>query len=852
MIRLEAAGWRFPSAREAQGGPGSQEVAQTLPPSIGPVDLVVNDGEFVVLTGPTGCGKSTVLRLAAGLLQRHGRGQASGAVRVGGRDPATLVAGERVRTLGFVGQDPDDGVVCATCDAEVAFALESAGAGAEEIAARVPELLARVGLAGMGPRAPYALSGGQRQRLVIAAALSAGARVLLLDEPLSQLDPDGAREVLTLLRGLADEGVAVLCVEHRLELAMPLATRTVLMDAGRIVADPLRSTRELRERGLHGPALDELRGLTGGARWRVRGGGDERHAVAPAATTSAPAAPPAPLLTANALNFAWPGGPRVIRDVSFTVSAGERVAIIGGNGAGKSTLIGLLAGRLTPQSGAVQVAAAAPGCIEVPQNPDLALFCASVAEELAHGPTEHHVADVGGRVAAAAAALSITELFERPPQALSRGQRLRTAVAAAVACRPAVLVLDEPTSGQDRDQVDRMLTALSERRDGCLIFASHDLDVVLRHATRVVVMVCGSIVADGPPLATVARSGLALPPLADLCFALGVPYGAPEEVARLVTADAGLPVPDPPPSPAKTLRPNTDNLESPPTPSGDPLRQPGFALGAPGAPDPRATVGIVFLLGVLVLCLDGAAPLALLAGVGTLAVLVHPRAVGWRLRFCGMVALLAWTTAFSQGLFWNQWPRTPLVVLTRDPMIALYREGLVHGAVQSLRFTAVTAAGVWVALTTSPDRLVTGMLALRIPFGVALMGSTALRFLPMVGAELLAVRGARARRGRPVWKRSPWAWMVLEVSLLRPVVARALRRARTLAESLETRGFHPTAPRAVREPLRMRAGEGVAVALAGITALSAVIARGLYAAYGAELYYAPSLRTLYAFVRAWM
>lgn len=275
-------------------------------------------------------------------------------------------------------------------------------------------------------------------------------------------------------------------------------------------------------------------------------------------------------------------------------------------------------------------------------------------------------------------------------------------------------------------------------------------------------------------------------------------------------------------------------------------------MRAPLVSDPRARLGVLFSLGVLVLCLEGALPLGILAASTSLAAMLHPRAVGWRLRFLGAVLLLAWSTALSQGLFWADWPRTPLVVLVREPSIVVCREGVLHGLVQTMRFVALTAAGIWVALSTSPDRLVAGLLAMRVPFGVALMGATALRFVPLVGEELLAVRAARARRGRPLWQRTPWAWLTLEAALLRPVVARALRRARALAESLETRGFHPTAPRAVRDPLRFRVGDTVGLGLAATLALAAVAARSLYVLYGTELYYAPALRPLYAFVRAWM
>ncbi|MFZ5475812.1 MAG: ABC transporter ATP-binding protein [Myxococcota bacterium] len=494
MIELAGVSWRYPAGT-----------------TVGPVDLRVGAGEIVLLIGPTGCGKSTLLRLAAGLLQRHGHGALAGEVRIGGADPAGLVAAERVRALGFVGQDPDDNLVCATAADEVAFALESAGLAPEAIEARIPDALGRVGLAGHADRAPTELSGGQRQRLAIGAALAAGARVLLLDEPLSQLDPAGAAEVLALVREVAAGGVAVLVVEHRLELAAPAADRVVLMDAGRVAEDPLSGPAALHARGLRGPALDELRAHVGEP-WRVC------HAPAPS---------PDPIVREPIVEmyhscFAWPGFPPCITDVSLHVSRGERVAIVGANGAGKSTLLSLLAGRLRPTRGHVSTR---DTCVDVPQNPDLALFCETVEAELAYGPVELGAADVRTRVAEAAAALSIADLFARAPQALSRGQRLRTAVGAALACRPGILLLDEPTSGQDRDQVDRMLTAAGEAlRGGALVFASHDLDVVLRHATRVVVLEHGRVVGDGHPLATLAAGPLPLPPLARVCVELGLPY----------------------------------------------------------------------------------------------------------------------------------------------------------------------------------------------------------------------------------------------------------------------------------------------------------------------------------------
>ncbi len=265
--------------------------------------------------------------------------------------------------------------------------------------------------------------------------------------------------------------------------------------------------------------------------------------------------------------------------------------------------------------------------------------------------------------------------------------------------------------------------------------------------------------------------------------------------------------------------------------------------------DPRARIIALFCLGLVTLCLDRVASLGCVALVTTVLLVIHPRAAGWRLRIGGMFLLFAWSTAVSQGLFYADWPRTP--ALTIGPVV-FYREGLLHGIAQSLRFSAVFSAGVLLAVSTTPDRLATGLLALRLPYGVVLMATAALRFIPVLAREWVVVRSARRRRGRPAWQRSPWAWLKLEVGLLRPLAARSVRRARTLAESLETRGFHPTAPRAVRDPLAMSLRDrAVVLGLIGLTA-ALVLARAAYAAYGAELWYAPTLRPLYAFVRSYL
>jgi energy-coupling factor transporter ATP-binding protein EcfA2 len=247
------------------------------------------------------------------------------------------------------------------------------------------------------------------------------------------------------------------------------------------------------------------------------------------------APPPGPaLLSVSGARYTWPGAEAPALDgVHLSLHPGERVALLGGNGAGKSTLLRVLSGELyAGRRGTARV-------VGVPQDPDLALFCETAREELAYGPRDARLdrAAVSARVSACAETLSITDLLDRAPQALSRGQRLRVAVAAALACHPDVLLLDEPTSGQDHAQVARMMQGLEAGlASGALVFATHDVDLALRWATRVVVLDAGRVIAEGPParaLADLPPDGpVVLPPLARWCVDQGLPLLPLDALAR--------------------------------------------------------------------------------------------------------------------------------------------------------------------------------------------------------------------------------------------------------------------------------------------------------------------------------
>jgi energy-coupling factor transport system permease protein len=265
--------------------------------------------------------------------------------------------------------------------------------------------------------------------------------------------------------------------------------------------------------------------------------------------------------------------------------------------------------------------------------------------------------------------------------------------------------------------------------------------------------------------------------------------------------------------------------------------------------DPRGRLGLLVCLGVAAVCVESAAGLGLLAALAGAPALRSPAARRRWPYAVGGVAALVWSSCLSQGLFYPLEPRVPLV---RLGPVTVWREGVLWGLVQSLRLSALSLGALSLAVTTPPERLVAALRALGVPFGLALMASSGLRFLPQLGAELWAARRARAARGRAAWRRAPWAWLAVEARLLGPVLARGWRRAHALAESLDARGFDPVAPRTAWRPLRMGRGDLASLSLVVALTVTLVVSRGLFLLYVNDLLYVPLLRPLYGFVRAWL
>jgi energy-coupling factor transport system ATP-binding protein len=440
------------------------------------VDLRVEHGERILLLGPSGAGKSTLLAATAGLLAEDS-GEQEGAVLVDGRDA------RRARDrIGIVFQDPRSQLVMARAGDDVAFGLENRGVPADEIWPRVDKALGTVGFPYPRDRRTDALSGGEQQRLALAGALALDPGLLLLDEPTANLDPAGAALVREALG--ATGGITQILVEHRVTEVLPLVDRVVVLSpGGGVAADGVPDEIFAR----HGAALAAdgvwIPGLAPVPR-------RARHA------------PGRDLLTAEGLTLRHPGAARpALSDVDISVRAAEVLAVLGPNGSGKSTLALLLGGLLRPTAGRVtlaadptlpphrwRAAALAARVGSVFQNPEHQFVTNRVRDELALGPRRVGL-DPGPIVDDLLARLRLDRLAMANPYTLSGGEQRRLSVAAALAAAPDLLILDEPTFGQDlrtwRELVDLLADLRDEGRG--IVVVTHDPDLVATLGDRRIV-----------------------------------------------------------------------------------------------------------------------------------------------------------------------------------------------------------------------------------------------------------------------------------------------------------------------------------------------------------------------------
>ncbi len=465
-------------------------------PAVAAVSLGIAEGERVLLTGRSGCGKSTLVRCFNGLVPQAVPARLDGSLRVAGHVPSATPVEQMAGVVAMVFQNPATQFFNLTVGEEVAAGPRNLGLEDREAGRRAAAALGWMGLEGLEGRALGTLSGGERQRLAIASALAMRPRLLVLDEPTSHLDLSGSRLLIEALTHLnREDGLTVLVVEHRLGEVAHFTSRTLVMHEGALVADD--STDEIFSR------REWLRSL-----------GLRRPAAAPPQDWSELIVPDGskrqrPILQLADLSVGY-GRRRVIDGLSLTLYEGEFAALVGDNGAGKSTLARVAAGLQRPQRGRVHWLAGRgrPGrdVALLFQDPAGQLFCETVGDEVRFGPENFGEPDAG--VQAALEATSLGALASRQVQRLSLGEQQRTALAALLALRPRVLILDEPTIGQDWGHLQQVMDfLLSLTRSGTsVLLISHDFKLVHRYADRVMLLRGGRIAAEGSPLDAVRPS----------------------------------------------------------------------------------------------------------------------------------------------------------------------------------------------------------------------------------------------------------------------------------------------------------------------------------------------------------
>ena len=480
-------------------------------PALDNVSFSVREGEFFLLCGVSGGGKSTLLRHLKSVLTPYGT--RSGQVLLDGKPLETWDARTQAQRIGFVLQQPDDQLVTDKVWHELAFGLESLGTDAQTMRLRVGEMASFFGIQTWFDRSVDTLSGGQKQLLNLASVMAMHPDVLVLDEPTGQLDPIAAAEFLHTVQRLNRElGVTVILSEHRLEDALPMADRAAVLEQGRLTAlgTPDEVARALLERGspFFAAMPTPVRvwggvGAPGKCPLDIRAGRAllETLRPSPLPATNTPAdSDGAPLLQLRECWFRYDrDGADVLKGLSLTVRAGELLAIVGGNGAGKSTALAVLAGQRRPYRG--KVLQKAKRIAALCQEPRAMFVKDTVRADLedALRTLSLPAAERQPRMDAAVTAMALSPLLERHPFDLSGGEQQRAAIAKLLLTRPDVLLLDEPTKGMDaafRASFGALLRALCEQGTA-VVLVSHDIEFCAAYADRAALLFDGQILSEG-------------------------------------------------------------------------------------------------------------------------------------------------------------------------------------------------------------------------------------------------------------------------------------------------------------------------------------------------------------------
>ena len=482
-------------------------------PAIENISFELKPAEMLLIAGSSGCGKTTLARCINGLIPRSYRGKRDGKVLLHGTDVAEMQIADVAQIVGTLLQDPERQIVASNVYNEIAFGPENLGLPREEILARVEGALQRLKIEYLRDRETFNLSGGEKQKVALAGLLAMNASILLLDEPLASLDPASAYEALEVFRSLADEGKTIMLIEHRVEDAIfARPDRLLYMEAGQVkYLGPIDDLPiEINHHEVKLPA-----------EWVVKRVREMGEKVEKAEAAPSPEQGEALIVFEN-VDFRYSDEtPLILQDVNLQIHRGDLVGILGPNGAGKSTLVKHAIGLLKPTSGRVLVEGKDTRSMSVAQiarvlgyvfqSPTHMLYAPTVREELEFGPKnlEFKPEAMNKSVIESISTVNLTGLEEYPPLGLSFGQQKRTTIAAVLAMQSKIMIMDEPTAGQDYANYTHFMDAMCRPVNGAqslvaanfaaTLFITHDLDLAVTYANRVLLVGDKHIVADGRP-----------------------------------------------------------------------------------------------------------------------------------------------------------------------------------------------------------------------------------------------------------------------------------------------------------------------------------------------------------------
>lgn len=497
----------------------------SAPSTIENISFTLPAGELLLIAGPSGSGKSTLIKCLNGLIPNSYRGKLSGTIQLQGKSTRGLKLRDLASYIGTMLQDPDKQVVGSTVEQEVAFGLENLATPRSEMRQRIQAALKQLHLERYQGRETFALSGGQRQQVAAAGLLVMQPAIMLFDEPFANLDARAVDELEQLINGLRAEGRTVVIVEHRVEEALRLLPDKVLLlrDGKQVFYGPteqfLQDSSAADPTQVKLPIEATLRTLpsdTSARDWLIQ------PIVTSRAQDTTTSDNDAPVLSFEDVHYRYGlFADEVLRGVSFNVRRGETIALLGPNGSGKTTLVKQALGLLRPTKGRVSlyqddtrklsVAQLASRIGYVFQSPNAMLFAPTVTKEVGFGPLNLRFSEDRLResVKTSIKALNVDAFEDRSPFSLSFGQQKRVAIASVLAMQGNILLLDEPTAGQDHRSYISFMEYLRKLPElDALLFITHDLDLALRYTQRVLLLKDGRLVADGPPLEVLSDATL--------------------------------------------------------------------------------------------------------------------------------------------------------------------------------------------------------------------------------------------------------------------------------------------------------------------------------------------------------